>query len=98
MLECAAIVRLVLTQHAREAAARRHIDEDLIRRVAERPRQRLPRPAGGLVLQEKFFDAKLGKTMLLRIIAHETPEELRILTVYKTSRIEKYWKPEGEQL
>jgi len=98
MLEFDAIVSVVLTRHARDAAARRHIDEAIIRQVAAQPGQCLPGPAGCVVLQGKFFDSARGKTMLLRIIARETPEEIRVLTVYKTSRIDKYWKAEGEKL
>lgn len=45
--------------------------------------------------QSRYQDPHAGKTMLLGLVAEETPGRIRILTVYKTSRVEKYWKPEG---
>lgn len=88
-------MEVVLTRHAREMAARRQIDEALIRRVAQQPDQRLPGVEGAVVLQSRFADPHTGKTMLVRLVAEQAPGKIRILTVYKTSRVEKYWKREG---
>ena len=88
-------MEVVLTRHAREMAARRQIDEILIRKVARHPEQRVRGVEGAVVLQSRFVDEQAGKTMLLRLVAEESPGRVRILTVYKTSRVEKYWKLQG---
>ncbi|MGH9779162.1 MAG: DUF4258 domain-containing protein [Candidatus Acidiferrales bacterium] len=88
-------MEVVLTRHAREMAGRRQIDETLIREVARQPEQRVEGAEGAVVLQSRFTDAQTGKGMLLRLVAEERQGRVRILTVYKTSRIEKYWRRQG---
>ena len=40
----------------------------------------------------KYFDKIEQKQMLLRVIGRETEKGFVVITVYKTSKIEKYWK------
>jgi hypothetical protein len=40
----------------------------------------------------RYFDHVLGHEMLLRVIVQDTEEETVVVTVYKTSQIEKYVK------
>lgn len=42
----------------------------------------------------RYFDSVLQTEMLLRVVAEETQAEWVIVTLYKTSKFEKY---EGEQ-
>jgi len=44
------------------------------------------------VIQGRYHDQKYNKQMLLRIIGEELDGRFQVITVYKTSKIEKYWR------
>jgi hypothetical protein len=46
-------------------------------------------------VQNKYYDSVEGKEMLLRIVGIETSEKFNVITVYKTSKIAKYWVEGG---
>jgi hypothetical protein len=65
---------------------------ELIVRVVNNPQQKVPSKKGRIIIQNKFYDDKVEKKeMLLRIIGLETAEKFVVITVYKTSKISKYW-------
>ena len=39
-----------------------------------------------------YFDVRLGREMLLRVVVEETPDERAVIAVYKTSQIARYLK------
>ncbi len=84
-----------LTEHASFEAQRRNISEKLISSVVENPQQRLLSSKKRVILQNKYIDNNVGKEMLLRVIGKEKGDIFNVITVYKTSRINKYWKKEG---
>lgn len=43
------------------------------------------------VYQSRYHDALEGKEMLLRVVAELRQEDLFVVTIYKTSKIRKYW-------
>lgn len=51
----------------------------------------MPSKKGRVIVQNKYYDQAENKEMLLRVIGIETPEKFDVLTVYKTSKISKYW-------
>lgn len=80
-----------LTDHAREEAERRGIPIDVIDSIMRSPGQVVNTYGGRKAYQSQVIIA--GKPYLVRIIVEEaTP--LIIVTVYRTSRIEKYWSNE----
>ncbi len=80
-----------IKEHAGFEAKRRGISEELIVRVVNNPQQKVPSKKGRIIIQNKFYDNKEKKEMLLRIIGLETTEKFVVITVYKTSKISKYW-------
>ena len=40
----------------------------------------------------RYFDTQLQQQMLLCLIVEETPDELVVVTVYRTSQIARYLK------
>ncbi len=84
-----------ITHHAMFEAARRGITKELINSVVNNPQQKLPSKKGRVILQNKYYDKSNRKVMLLRIIGTETSEEFTVITVYKTSRVYKYWTEGG---
>ena len=85
---------VIIKEHARFEIQRRRIEETDIITVINQPQQRTSSMKGRIVLQSKYFDKMEQKEMLLRVIGKESQEGFVVITAYKTSRIEKYWKKE----
>ena len=81
------IERWVLTPHSRSEMARRRIDQDTVAQVLRAPGQRHAVRRG--VLQSLVVFG--GKTYVVRVFVDvdRTPPE--VVTVYRSSQIEKYW-------
>lgn len=71
---------------------RRNIDKKIVEKVLTAPNQRESLRAGRDVLQSKIEIA--GKEYLIRVFVDvdRTPPE--VVTVYQTSKVEKYWRLE----
>lgn len=79
-----------LTDHARLEMRRRGISEEVVREVLSQPDQRLPVRPGREVLQSrKDFG---GKIYLVRVFVDVDRTPAQVVTVYRTSKIGKYWK------
>lgn len=83
---------VLIGDHARFEMERRQIPESLVREVILSPQQILLTRKGRKVYQSKFIDQIQDKEMLLRVIIIESSNDLRVITVYKTSKVEKYWQ------
>ena len=46
---------------------------------------------GRVIIQNRYFDKTENREMLLRVIGLETSDEFKVITLYKTSKIKKYW-------
>ena len=88
-------MNIIITEHAKFEASRRNIPEELIRSVIENPQQKLPSQKGRVIVQSKYNDEKEDKEMILRVIGIASVEDFKVITVYKTSKINKYWKEGG---
>lgn len=63
---------------------------DLVRKVLQQPEQIVPAHGGCKAFQSRA-DFGSGKVYLLRIIVDDRSQPGRVITVYKTSKITKYW-------
>lgn len=88
-------MKIIITDHALFEEVRRGIAEESIISVINNPQQKLPSKKGRVILQNKYFDKANNKEMLLKVIGTETAEGFTVITVYKTSRISKYWTERG---
>ncbi len=88
-------MKVIITDHALFEAMRRGIAEESINSVVNNPQQKLPSKKGRVIVQNKYYDESNNKEMLLRVIGSETTEGFTVITVYKTSRISKYWTERG---
>ena len=80
-----------LSRHALEELERRGIPRDLLEKVLQKPQQVLPERGGKKIYQSQVeFDG--GKLFLLRAIVNDEAEPAVVVTVYRTSKIEKYWR------
>jgi len=87
-------MKVVFSEHALFEMKRRGIGKESVKEVVERPQQEIPSRNNKIILQSKYLNSLQNKEMLLRVIGRKTGEEFFIITVYKTSRIEKYWQKE----
>jgi hypothetical protein len=81
-----------LTEHARFEMVRRQVSESDVARVLGAPEYtELVRP-GRALYQARLSHAT--KTYLLRIFVDIDREPPQVVTVYRTSKIAKYWRSE----
>lgn len=80
-----------LSRHALEEIERRGIPRDLLDQVLQNPQQILPERDGKKIYQSqvRFGGSKL---FLLRAIVNDAVDPAVVVTVYRTSKIEKYWR------
>lgn len=84
------IIAFVLTPHATFALQRRGVDEAMVRQVLAAQRETL-RP-GRDILQSRIDIA--GKRYLVRVFVDVDRSPAEIVTAYRTSKIDKYWRSE----
>lgn len=80
----------VLSRHAKAEMARRGIPREVVESVAEFPEQMVP--AAGVITCRQSRIAFGGKMYLVRVMVNDEVFPPVIVTVYRTSRIEKYWE------
>ena len=82
---------IALSKHAREQAARRGLSEEIVLAVARSPDQRLAVRPGRELRQSRVAMPAGGISYLVRVIVDLGPSDETVVTVYRTSKIEKYW-------
>ena len=78
-----------LSQHAQEELQRRGIPRHMAERVLAAPEQKVPGHGGLSCYQSRVSIG--GKPYLLRVIVDEAKRPPVAVTVYRTSKIAKYW-------
>ena len=82
---------IVLSDHAREQAARRGLSEDIVLAVARKPEQRLVIRPAREIRQSRVEMQPEGMVYLVRVVIDVAPTAETVVTVYRTSKIDKYW-------
>jgi hypothetical protein len=85
-------MNLVLTEHSRLAAVRRGVDEATVRSVTLAPEQVVPVRPGREVRQSRVRFPPGPGVYLVRVIVDVTAQAEIVVTVYRTSKIDKYWR------
>jgi len=83
----------VVTPHAALEMQRRGISESVVKHVLSVPEQRESVRRGRDLLQSRIEFA--GRVYLVRIFVDVDCEPAEVVTVYRTSKIEKYWRSES---
>jgi hypothetical protein len=86
------IVAFVVTPHARFELQRRGLDETIVRRVLGAPEQRETLRPGRDVLQSRLEIE--GQRYLVRVFVDVDRSPAEVVTAYRTSKIDKYWRSE----
>jgi hypothetical protein len=80
------------TAHALRALADREIDLDEAEMTIASPELTAVDPPRRAVLMRQYFDDKLNRQMLMRVVVEEAPHERIVITVYKTSQISRSFR------
>jgi hypothetical protein len=86
------ILNFVFTGHALQEMARRQITQEDVRTVLAKPEQMEMVREGRAVYQSRLEIGDPPKTYLLRVFVDIEPVPPFVVTVYRTSKIEKYWR------
>jgi hypothetical protein len=78
------------TQHAEGKLSYREADRIEVERTIDHPHIILPAEPPRKIYQRSYFDAALGQQMLPRVVVEETATERIIITLYRTSKLDKY--------
>jgi hypothetical protein len=82
-------MRYRLSSHAQEEIGCRKIPQGWVESVLEKPDQIVPE-RGALKAYQSKRDIG-GKMFLVRVIVDERVDPAVVVTVYRTTKIEKYW-------
>ena len=88
-------MEIIFTSHALFEAKRREIPEEIIRNLIMNPQQNFQTKNKRFIIQGKYYNDIEGKEMLLRVIGNKVEDAFKVITVYKTSKIDKYWIKES---
>ncbi len=94
MSDASSIAPYKLTDHARFEMTCRRIGEDEIAQVLSAPEQSEPVRPGRKVYQSRMTKGEPPKTYLLRVFVDVDRQPPEVVTVYRTSKISKYWRSE----
>lgn len=85
-------MRFRLSDHAKQELVRRGIPVEALESVLQRPEQVVSEP-GGRKAHQSRVDFR-GTMFLVRAIVDDRPDPAVVITVYRTSKIGKYWRTE----
>ena len=84
-------MKYTISNHAREEMVRRAIPLDLVDSVLRSPEQTVPTLGDVVCCQSRVSIG--GVPFLLRVMVNASKNPPNVVTVYRTSKITKYWRP-----
>jgi len=88
------VANYVITEHALFEMKRRSIGEDVVRAILQSPQQAIDVRSGRIVLQSMVLMGVPGQEYLVRVFVDIDRNPAEVVTVYRTSKIGKYWRTE----
>ena len=89
---CPDVAAFAVTSHAREQMHRRGVAVATLTTALQKPGQRLLVRTGRCVYQSIITDEEGLRNRLLRVFVDVDRDPPEVVTVYVTSRIDKYWR------
>lgn len=80
-----------ISNHAREELTRRGIGLEELEAVLAAPGQIVEEHGGIVCYQSHVIHS--GKPYLLRVMVNDATDPKVVVTIYKTSKLNKYWQP-----
>ena len=83
-----------ISAHAKFQMKRRRISEDVLDTILKAPEQVMDSVAGRKIFQSRFSFSEEGDTKqyLVRVVMDLSADPPKVVTVYRTSRVDKYWR------
>ena len=81
-----------IKDHARFEMQRRQITEEQVHQVLTAPEQAIGEQVGRCIYQSKLRLPDSGKEYLLRVVVDTQFQPAEVVTVYRTSKMVKYWR------
>ena len=82
-------MKFELSAHVKKEIERRGIPLDIMETVLAKPDQKVTEHGSVMCFQSKIEINK--KLYLLRVMVNETVTPFKVITAYRTSKINKYW-------
>lgn len=92
MAEEKRITNYRITEHAREEMVRRQISEEDVAKVLANPEQAEKIRTGREVYQSRLSQGEPSRVLLLRVFLDVDRVPPEVVTVYRTSKVAKYWR------
>jgi hypothetical protein len=89
------VTNYVITEHALFEMKRRSLGEDVVRAILRSPQQTIDVRSGRIVLQSVLLMGATGQEYLVRVFVDIDRDPAELVTVYRTSKIGKYWRTES---
>jgi hypothetical protein len=86
------LTEIKIKNHARFEMERRQIDEATVRTIAAKPEQILKTSGNRWIYQSRIQPSDTNKVYLIRVIVDLGPLPPEVITVYRSSKIDKYWR------
>ncbi len=77
--------------HAKQRLLERAIDVKIVLLTIKEPEQVFTK-GKFKILQRRYYETNYRKHYLLRVFITENAQEIIIFSVYKTSKVDKYWR------
>jgi len=84
-------MRFQISGHALEEMKRRELSEALVESILKDPQQ-IVDEYGNRKAFQSIMKFETEKDYLVRVIVNDNVEPAKVVTVYRTSRINKYWR------
>ncbi len=84
-------MKIEISGHAKFAAERRNISINMVEAIAENPQQ-IVESGLRIICQSILRDENSLREMLYRLVVEDIGNIRKVITVYKTSKIDKYWE------
>lgn len=95
MAQAKSITTYRVTNHARDEMVRRQITEEDVAKVLAAPEQTETVREGREVYQSRLLSGEPPKSCLLRVFVDIDRLPPEVVTVYRTSKVAKYWRTEA---
>jgi hypothetical protein len=88
-------MNITYSLHAEEEIIARSIPKEIIEQIVQDPQQTMPDEQDETVeIYQSIIEFSNGLSYLVRIFVTQRESALHVVTVYRTSKISKYWRQE----
>ena len=88
-------MKIQFLPHALERMKARGISQDEVEKALAKPDESFENDIGPVV-HKVLIDQSTSKRYLLRVFYQESATGIEVVSAYKTSKIEKYWRTKDE--